>query len=701
MVAVSWAAAGARWSSSCPPTRPDRCTSVTAGVRRSGRPSQTCSMRPGTRCTASTTSTTTAGRWRSSRRASGCAISSAAASASTSRATAIAVTTCCRSQTSCSRSTDSRSAPAADVFRSLPPTRPPATRTSTSTRSSAAARKCWCRRLVGRLRAGLKDILTDIRDDLEEFGVHPDRWFSERSLSEDGAIDRALDLLRKNGVVYEKDGAQWFRATDSATRRTGWSCGRTVREPICLRHRLPPQQARAGFEQLVDILGADHHGYLARVRAGLVAMGQPGDSLEVRLLQFVTLYRGGEKAQMSTRSGEFVTLRELRSEVGNDAAFLLRDAQQRPAPRLRSRAGEVAVRQPGLLHPVRARAGVQRDAPARGEGHAYDAAQGRASLSQLTEPHELALLTSLSRYPEVIEPPRCNARRTRWCITCAISRTISTPTTTRTPSSSRCAAARCAADARSRAATGRRERPRAAGRLRPGENVMTPSRTWRATTSTSAATRRAQGFTGWMGLLIGLSIGLAVALGVFLHYRNPAPEQPTPEATAAPASAQVSETAPPGTGPCGRATRVRLLQDAARAGSRGAEGRARAVNPVAPAGVRGDVTCRWDRSRAWTRRRRCRPARAARHRVPHPAVHLAGRDLVPRTHRADRHRRGARRGARQAGRGGSRSDGRVVPGRRDPAALIYERTAANEDVLSTNAAVLDWSLPGAVRASVR
>jgi arginyl-tRNA synthetase len=77
-----------------------------------------------------------------------------------------------------------------------------------------------------------------------------------------------------------------------------------------------------GHEQLLDILGADHHGYVARVRAGLEAMGEPGDSLEVRLVQFAVLYRGGEKVQMSTRSGEFVTLRELREEVGNDAARL-------------------------------------------------------------------------------------------------------------------------------------------------------------------------------------------------------------------------------------------------------------------------------------------------------------------------------------------------------------------------------------------
>jgi len=297
--------------------------------------------------------------------------------------------------------------PAADVFRSLPPDAPAGDKDEYIDAVIARSKE-----MLGAdgwsavFDLGLKDILTDIRDDLEEFGVHYDRWFSERSLSEEGAIDHALDLLRKNDVVYEKDGAQWFRATDfgdEKDRVVVRSNGARTYFASDIAYHLSKRER--GFEQLVDILGADHHGYLARVRAGLVALGQPGDSLEVRLLQFVTLYRGGEKAQMSTRSGELETLRELRNEVGNDAArffYVMRSNDQHldfDLELAKSHSNDNPVYYIQYAH---ARVcSVMRQLVEK--GHAYDAAQGRASLSRLTEPHELALLTSLSRYPEVIE----------------------------------------------------------------------------------------------------------------------------------------------------------------------------------------------------------------------------------------------------------------------------------------------------------
>ena len=123
-----------------------------------------------------------------------------------------------------------------------------------------------------------------------------------------------------------------------------------------------------GFDLLVTILGADHHGYVARVRAGLAAMGEPPESLEVPMVQFVTLFKGGEKVAMGKREAQFVTLRELRAEVGNDAArFIYVMRSQRPAARLRPRAREEAdQRQPGLLRPVRARAHRERAEAGRG-----------------------------------------------------------------------------------------------------------------------------------------------------------------------------------------------------------------------------------------------------------------------------------------------------------------------------------------------
>jgi arginyl-tRNA synthetase len=252
----------------------------------------------------------------------------------------------------------------------------------------------------------LDDILADIRDDLEEFGVRYDSWFSERSLADNGAIDHALDLLRRNDVVYRKDGAEWFRATDfgdEKDRVVVRENGAKTYFASDIAYHLNKRER--GHEQLIDVLGSDHHGYIARVRAGLVAMGQPGDCLDVRLMQFVTLYRGGEKVQMSTRSGEFITLRELRREVGNDAArffYVLRSNEQHldfDMQLATSRSNENPVFYIQYAH---ARVcSVLRQM--REKGFEHDETRGRTSLDRLTEPHEQALLATLSRYPEVLE----------------------------------------------------------------------------------------------------------------------------------------------------------------------------------------------------------------------------------------------------------------------------------------------------------
>jgi arginyl-tRNA synthetase len=297
--------------------------------------------------------------------------------------------------------------PAAEVFRDLPPDAPAGDKDvyidAVIARAKALLGEAGFRQAFG---LALDDILADIRQDLEEFGVRYDEWFSERSLATNGAIDRALERLRRNGVVYEKDGAQWFRATDFGDEKD-----RVVVRENGLKTYFASdiayhlQKRERGFDRLVDVLGADHHGYVARVRAGLVAMGEPGDSLEVRLVQFVTLYRGGEKVQMSTRSGEFITLRELRREVGNDAArffYVMRSNDQHLDFDLQlatSRSNDNPVYYIQYAH---ARVcSVLRQM--REKGFAYDAARGRAALARLVEPHEQALLASLSRYPEVVE----------------------------------------------------------------------------------------------------------------------------------------------------------------------------------------------------------------------------------------------------------------------------------------------------------
>jgi len=297
--------------------------------------------------------------------------------------------------------------PAAEIFRDLPPDAPTGDKDiyidAVIERAKALLGEDGFRRAF---KLALDDILADIRQDLEEFGVRYDEWFSERSLATNGAIDRALERLRGNGVVYEKDGAQWFRATDFGDEKD-----RVVVRENGLKTYFASdiayhlQKRERGFDRLVDVLGADHHGYIARVRAGLVAMGEPGDSLEVRLVQFVTLYRGGEKVQMSTRSGEFITLRELRREVGNDAArffYVMRSNDQHLDFDLQLATSHSNENPVYYIQYAHARVcSVLRQM--RDKGFEYDAARGRAALARLTESHEQALLASISRFPEVVE----------------------------------------------------------------------------------------------------------------------------------------------------------------------------------------------------------------------------------------------------------------------------------------------------------
>src|SRR5690606_37558111 len=155
---------------------------------------------------------------------------------------------------------------------------------------------------------GLKAILADMENDLTEFGVTYDRWFSEASLATSGAIDRALERLRQRGHLYEKDGAEWFRATsfgDEKDRVVVRENGVKTYFASDIAYHLDKRER--GYDVLLDVLGSDHHGYTARVRAGLEALDQPPESLEVQLVQFVSLFRKGEKVPMSTRAGQFIT----------------------------------------------------------------------------------------------------------------------------------------------------------------------------------------------------------------------------------------------------------------------------------------------------------------------------------------------------------------------------------------------------------
>ncbi|MRR49458.1 MAG: arginine--tRNA ligase [Rhodocyclaceae bacterium] len=178
----------------------------------------------------------------------------------------------------------------------------------------------------------LTEQLADGRDDLEEFGVHFDVWFSERSLYDTGMVARAVAELEKRDHIYVQDGAKWFRSTvfgDEKDRVVQRDNGLFTYFASDIAYHV--NKFERGFDKVIDIWGADHHGYIPRVRGALRALDQDDSRLDVALVQFVSLFRNGAKASMSTRSGEYVTLRQLRQEVGNDACrffYMLRKCDQ-------------------------------------------------------------------------------------------------------------------------------------------------------------------------------------------------------------------------------------------------------------------------------------------------------------------------------------------------------------------------------------
>ena len=178
----------------------------------------------------------------------------------------------------------------------------------------------------------LNEQLADCRDDLEEFGVHFDVWFSEKALYDTGLVARCVDLLEKKGHLYEQSGAKWFRSTafgDEKDRVVQRENGLYTYFASDIAYHL--NKFERGFDKVINIWGADHHGYIPRVTGAIKALDLDADKLQVALVQFAVLYRNGQKASMSTRSGEFVTLRELRKEVGNDACrffYALRKSDQ-------------------------------------------------------------------------------------------------------------------------------------------------------------------------------------------------------------------------------------------------------------------------------------------------------------------------------------------------------------------------------------
>jgi arginyl-tRNA synthetase len=250
----------------------------------------------------------------------------------------------------------------------------------------------------------LTTLVDVIRVDLEAFGVVFDRWFSERSLAEEGLIDQAIQRLQDNGHLYREGGALWFRSTDfgdEKDRVVQRDNGQTTYFASDIAYHM--NKFDRGFDRVINIWGADHHGYICRVKASLQALGYAPDDLEIQLVQFANLFEQGEKISMSTRSGEFVTLRQLREDVGLDAArffYVMRKAEQHMDFDLDLAREQSSDNPVYYLQYAHARiCSVQRQCAEKG----IVADLGGAQLQRLDNAHEQALIKQLSLFPERVE----------------------------------------------------------------------------------------------------------------------------------------------------------------------------------------------------------------------------------------------------------------------------------------------------------
>lgn len=263
--------------------------------------------------------------------------------------------------------------------------------------------------LSGHYRAlfdfGLDAMVSDISRDLAEFGVHFDNWFSERKLVETDVVDRLIEKLRENDYIYERDDALWFRSTsfeDDKDRVLVRSNGQRTYFANDVAYHLTKFERK--FDIAIDVFGSDHHGYVPRMKAAIQASGIDPERMQYLLGQFVTLYRNGQQAQMSTRGGDFVTLRELREEVGNDAArffYVMRKYEQHidfDLDLAKSSSNENPVYYVQYAHARICSVFKQ----LKERDLEFDVQNGLANLALLTEPQEQDLLNRLAKYTDTI-----------------------------------------------------------------------------------------------------------------------------------------------------------------------------------------------------------------------------------------------------------------------------------------------------------
>ncbi len=256
----------------------------------------------------------------------------------------------------------------------------------------------YCARLAADI------ILGGIRDDLTAFGVTFDNWFSEQSLYDNNKVQETIEKFRQSGQIYEKDGALWFdteKYGDEKNRVVVRSNGRTTYFASDIAYH--QDKFDRGFETLIDVWGADHHGYIGRLKAAVEAAGHQRDDFKVILVQLVNLLRQGEPVAMSTRAGEFETLQDVVKEVGKDAArfiFLTRHYESPLDFDLELAKQKTNDNPVYYVQYVHARiASILRKAAENGSA---DVTWGDQAVDRLREDEEIQLIKTLARFPEIV-----------------------------------------------------------------------------------------------------------------------------------------------------------------------------------------------------------------------------------------------------------------------------------------------------------
>ena len=266
------------------------------------------------------------------------------------------------------------------------------------------AKQCLGEEWLQPFNLALSAILSDIKNDLSEFGANFDQWFSEKSLVTSGEVDTVIATLEDRGHLYEKAGALWFKSKnfgddkDRVIRKDNGETTYFTSDIAYIANKLT-----RGFDRIIYIWGADHHGYIVRIKAAAQALGFNPERLTIRLVQFANLYKGGKRLQMSTRSGSFVTLRELRDDIGRDACryfYVMRKADQHLDFDL-SLATSQSKDNP-VYYVQYAHARICRVFESIDETP-FNQIRGVHHLADLTTQEELDLATTIGLFPEVIK----------------------------------------------------------------------------------------------------------------------------------------------------------------------------------------------------------------------------------------------------------------------------------------------------------